>query len=388
LRKRFRLIIASSVLLLGGLALFWWFQERGEGLPSPGERVNILILGLDYVEGKSRSDTILFASLKEKDVVLISVPRDLRLKFPDGKLHKANAAYSIGGARLARKVVANFLDIRIPFYVVIDYKGFESLIEILGGVDITIEKPLKYEDKAQGLKIDLPAGPQHLSGKQALDYVRYRDEQGDYGRIRRQQNLLKALLEKGLQFESLAKLKEMIKAGARLLNTNLALVDMYTLMERLQGLQASQVVMASIPGESVIIDKVSYLEPDLVRTKALIDELILGKEVLTPDEIKVLVLNGSGASGVARQTTEFLRTEGFQMAEPGNAESFDYTKNYIVNLSGDVKKAEMLKAALAGEIELVSPEAFKEHLEKISQKHKLEGLDLLFIFGKGFQLKR
>jgi len=178
-----------------------WRQGVFPVSPHPAERTNILILGLDQVGEAKRSDAILIVSIKEGDVRAISIPRDLRVKFPDGRLRKINAAYADGGVGLTRKVVSNFLDIPVHFHIVTGYEGFEKIIDLLGGVTLTIEKPLKYEDKAQKLFINLPAGTQKLMGKHVLDYVRFRDETGDWGRIKRQQNLIRALLAQGVQLK-------------------------------------------------------------------------------------------------------------------------------------------------------------------------------------------
>ena len=79
----------------------------------------------------------------------------------------------------------------------VDYEGFEKVIDALGGVEIEVEKPLKYVDRAQDLYIDIPAGKQLLDGEKALQYVRFRyDPLGDIGRIKRQQEFLQALLSK------------------------------------------------------------------------------------------------------------------------------------------------------------------------------------------------
>ena len=75
----------------------------------------------------------------------------------------------------------------------IDFKGFKGLVDAIGGVDIEVEKPMSYYDEWDGFTIDLAPGMQHMDGDKAIQYVRYRDEEGDIGRIRRQQKFLKAI---------------------------------------------------------------------------------------------------------------------------------------------------------------------------------------------------
>lgn len=125
----FLLVVSIAVSAAG----YWWYRSRVASSPL-AERVHVLVLGLDYVPGAParRSDTIFVASLREGDVRILSIPRDTHVKFPDGRVEKVNAAYALGGAELARKVISNFLGIEIKYYIVIDYDGFEKLIDLIG----------------------------------------------------------------------------------------------------------------------------------------------------------------------------------------------------------------------------------------------------------------
>jgi len=381
------------VLLGGGAAVIiaLLFLLRPGGSPLGQDGTSILILGLDEVEGRSRSDTMILAHIKGQDVALISIPRDLRLKFPDGQFHKANAAYSLGGVRLARRVISDFLQVKIPFYIVIDYQGFREIVDRLGGVEIEVEKHLKYDDEAQNLHIDLPAGLQVLDGEKALDYIRYRDETGDLGRIARQQRFIKALLAKGVQRWSLKELNSLVRVISRYLATNLSLLDMLALARELHGLDPEEVTMVQVPGEPVRIEDVAYLEPKIVETRNLVADLILGLDVLIPEEVRVGVLNGNGALGLARGTAALLRGRGFPVAFFGNADNFNYRHSFLIDLAGDPRRAEMVRAVLPGEVEVVTPEEFASlaegSLDEIARRgYNLEGVDLLFIGGAGFKV--
>ncbi|HIC95932.1 TPA: LytR family transcriptional regulator [Candidatus Bipolaricaulota bacterium] len=390
-----RSLILASVglaLLIGVILILILVLVLRSGGPSLGrEGVTVLLLGLDLVEGQSRSDTIILAHVRDQKVALISVPRDLRLRFPDGEFHKANAAYSLGGARLACKVLGDFLGIPIPFYAVLDYRGFREIIDRLGGVTINVEKHLKYEDKAQDLYIDIPPGEQLLDGELALDYIRYRDETGDLGRIRRQQKFIRAVLAKGLQDRSLGEINSLVRALSRYMVTNLSLIDLFTLAKQLQGLEPERVRFAQIPGEPVRIENIEYVEPKIVETRNLIADLILGLDVLIPGEIRIGVLNGSGALGLARTTAGLLRGRGFRVAFYGNADNFNYKHSFLIDFSGDPRRAELVRVALPGEIKVVTPEEFtalgEGSLDKLSQMgYNLNEVDLLFIGGAGFKV--
>ncbi len=386
LRKRIGMVLVGGGLVAMSILLFLFWP----GGPSLGEGgTSILILGLDEVEGRNRSDTMILAHIEGQAVSLVSIPRDLRLKFPDGQFHKANAAYSFGGVRQAKQVVSDLLGVPIPFYAVIDYQGFREIIDHLGGVTVEVEKHLQYDDEAQDLHIDIPPGDQLLDGEQALDYIRYRDESGDFGRIRRQQKFVQALLSKGTENGDRRDLKSLVRALSRYVETNLSLFDLLTLARRLRGMEAERMTMAQVPGEPERIEEVEYLQPRIVEAKNLIADLVLGLDVLIPSEVRIGVLNGSGALGLARETAALLRARDFPVAYYGNADNFNYRHSFLVDLAGDLRRAELVREVLPGEVEIVTAEEFRElgegSLEEIAQGgYNLGEVDLLFIGGEGF----
>lgn len=392
--QRRRVLVLSFLLLLSvavSAAGYWWFKSRVES-PPVEERVRVLVLGLDYVEGASaqRSDTILVASLREGDVRLLAIPRDTHVKFPDGRVEKANAAYAFGGAELARRVISNFLGIDIKYYVVVDYNGFEKLVDLAGGVAINVERPLK-DDKTKP-PIDIPAGNQRLNGKTALGYIRYRDTiTGDLGRLQRQRQLLEAFLRQGVREKSLDGLQQMITTAHQHIETNLAPVSIYRLAQRLQNLRPEQVQIKQVPGESVCKPPKEggcYIEPDPVRTAQLVNKMLRGLDIVTADEVRIKVLNGSGATGLARRVSELLRNEGFSVVHVGNADRFDYTDSYIIDITSDPRKIELLKErSLRSLFRVVKPDEVAATMRGLGIKGVTgEGADVILILGHDFQL--
>lgn len=352
------------------------------------------MLGIDRIEGAKaqRSDIILVASLREHDVRLLSIPRDVHVKFPDGRVEKANAAYAHRGAALARQVISNFLGIEIKYYVVVDYQGFEKLVDLIGGVTVDVEKPLKYTDKTQNLIIDIPAGKQHFDGRTALSYVRYRDEKtGDLGRLQRQRRLLEAFLRQRAKVDSIDQLQQLATAAQQHIETNLAPVSIGRLIQRLQGLRPEHVQIKQVPGEPICKvlnakgDKECYIEPDPVRTAQLVNKMLKGLDVVTADEVRVKVLNGAGLTGLARRVSELLQYEGFSVVHVGNADRFDYTRSYIIDITGDPRKAQLLKES--GLLQVVKPEELAATMRGLAAKGVTgEGADLILILGQDFKL--
>ena len=157
----------------------------------------------------ARSDTMLIVSLdKNRRVIhMVSLPRDARVRMPKNKFGvrraKLNAAHAYGGPEMLVKTLHDELGITIHHYAVIRFEGFKKLIDEVGGVDVDVigalkrdgtRGRLKYDDNWGNLHIDLQPGKQTLNGEQAHNYVRFRmDLEGDPGRIKRQQQVMRAL---------------------------------------------------------------------------------------------------------------------------------------------------------------------------------------------------
>ncbi len=386
MRRRI-LIAVGAVVVVIGIVFGWYFltQRHLGHLIAQGKRTNILLLGIDNAGEKKRSDTMMLASLApDGSVSLLSLPRDLRVKF-DGEFHKLNASYALGGPDLSRRVAASLLGVEIPFYIALDYTGFEHLIDAIGGVTITVEKDMRYDDNraTPPLHIDIKAGTQRMDGKTALDYVRFRnDPAGDIGRIARQQKLIKAILAERVQNKDLSTLKKLIQTVYPYLHTDLSLLDLYDLAKLLHGTDESRIAMATVPATPVTIDEISYLEPKVVEMEALVARMIKGIDVLTPADVKVAVFNGNGVRLMATTTADYLKARDFSVTKIGNAESFGYDRTYVVVLT-DEKKAELLNSALPQEAEIVTPSEFEPHYSALKDLVP-DGTDLILVAGKGF----
>ncbi len=381
------LIAVGAVVVVIGIVLGWYFltQRHLGHMIAQGKRTNILLLGIDNVGENKRSDTMMLMSIApDESVALLSLPRDLRVKF-NGEFHKLNAAYALGGPDLACRVVSSLLGVEVPFYITLDYEGFEHMIDAIGGVTITVEEDMRYDDNraTPPLHIDIKAGTQKMDGKTALDYIRFRnDPAGDLGRIARQQKLIKALLQKGMQNQDLKTLRKLVQEVHPYLRTDLSLIDLYDLAKILHGITEDRIAMATVPTTPVTIDDISYLEPKVVEMESLVARMIKGIDVLTPDEIKVAVFNGNGVRLMATTTADYLKARDFRVTKIGNAESFNYDRTYIVVLT-EKNKAKMLAAALPQEATIVTPSEFEPHYSALKATVP-DGTDLILVAGKGF----
>ena len=155
--------------------------------------INILLVGQDTRNGKrARSDSMILCSLNPdtKELSMISFLRDTYVQFPTGySNNRLNAAYAFGGFPMLYGVLEENFGVHVDGGIEVDFTAFEQIIDLLGGVDISLTK-------AEGEWMGLPAGMQHMDGKTALNYARIRKLDSDFGRTERQRNVLTALFHK------------------------------------------------------------------------------------------------------------------------------------------------------------------------------------------------
>ena len=237
------------------------------------DRVNIMLMGVDErVEDVGRSDTLMVASLdsNQDKVSLLSIPRDTRVQIKRHGYDKINAAYAYGGEALSKNTVEDFLGISIDHYIIVNTSSFGKMIDAIGGVDIDVENRMFYEDPWDdngGLVIDLKPGLQHMDGKTAITYVRYRDEEGDAGRVRRQQRFMRACFDKLSDPSMMMKLPEIIKEARNAVKTDLTISEMIALAKTLKLADESTEGLKTgiVPGRWAYINGVSYLLPNIER---------------------------------------------------------------------------------------------------------------------------
>lgn len=226
--------------------------------------VNVLVMGIDLnVDAdpesgeasdifKSRSDTMMLVRLDPAThkVSLLSIPRDTRVEIPDVGLTKINHANWYGGPELASEVVSTTLnDVRIDRYVRISSGAFRELIDVVGGVEVFVPFEMNYEDKTQGLKIDLQPGLQTLDGDQAEGFSRFRNsDAGDIGRTQRQQVLLKALQKKLSNPLMIAKIPQIFGVLQEYIDSDLSMGEMLALVQFGLQLKSDQLQMTLLPG--------------------------------------------------------------------------------------------------------------------------------------------
>lgn len=226
--------------------------------------ISILVLGVDQgLEGrndKGNSDTIILVTVNPttKKATMTSIPRDTLTEIlgetsnTSYYMFKVNSAYQFGGSSGSVKTVSAMLNVPINYYVEVNMKALESLVNALGGVDVNVPFSFSYD------WCDFKKGKQYLDGRHAIAYarMRYDDPRGDYGRQLRQRQIIQAVVKKGLSVNGLANYQKLLKVFAKYVKTNLTFGDMTSLAINYRS-AASNISSGYIQGHDATISGTS-----------------------------------------------------------------------------------------------------------------------------------
>jgi LCP family protein required for cell wall assembly len=220
--------------------------------------MTILIMGVDAREGEAidggvRPDSLMVVHLNPDSSAcrVLSIPRDTRTELPGYGLTKVNHALAVGGIDYEVQVVSDLIDLPIDHYVLIDFSGFEDLVDAIGGVTITVPETFTALDGTEFV-----AGEQRITGKQALSYARHRsDAEGDFGRIDRQQKVIRALIRELGGRQVLTSIKELLPAVQNNIRTDLSVSEMIDIADTYRSICTEEAVtMLKLQGEIATFD--------------------------------------------------------------------------------------------------------------------------------------
>jgi LCP family protein required for cell wall assembly len=340
-------------------------QPANADLPNiaAGERVNVLVMGVDRRPSEKcpcRSDVMMIASLDPKASIagLVTIPRDLYVPIPGVGEDRINTAlfygelkkYPGGGPALAKQTVEYNLGRRIHYYVIIDFAGFRKVVDTLGGIDICVPKVIDdptYPDENFGYKpIHIPAGCQHMDGELTLEYARSRHTENDFGRSKRQVQILLAIRDRALRLDLLPKLPSLIQTMWSTVETDMQPQEILALANAASKVKTENIKTAEIDQTMTVEFTTStgadVLWPDRAKIGQLMEEIIPSDNTtvdqskqITQEAARVLVLNGTTSPLVTDRTAKFLQSQGFQVTAFGNADRFDYANTVLIDYSGN-----------------------------------------------------
>ena len=450
-RQRKRILIATLsvlfVLLLTGAGAAWAYMSNinnalNDGVDedllnslsvtdSASDPFYMLLIGIDKSEerettneygGAYRTDSMILARIdpKDKEVTLISIPRDTQVTIGSHGTQKINAAYAFGGPSGAVKAVESLAGVSISHYAEIDFDGFAAVVDSLGGVEIDVQ----YEINDPDYTGYLAAGKQTLNGEQALIYCRSRhayDKIGDGDAIRaaNQRTMISAIMKK-LMSSDIATLTNTVSTLSQYITTDYSVSGILGLAQTMMGIDVDKsVYTAAVPTESVYENNVWYEKLKKTEWEKMMSRV---KQGLSPTEedvvdkasgtvmassgsggsgssdsgtssssssssstsssssssstslsgTKIAVKNGCGVTGCASQAASKLTPQG-AICETGNADDSNY-KNTLVIYSGSNQDKAQKVADLLG----------KGTVKKNDGTYSFSG-DILVVVGKDWQ---
>lgn len=242
------------------------------------ERVNIdevlfLLVGVDTsdvnkIEVKKdgstgiRSDTMILCRVNFQDgsIKMMSLPRDSRVHVR-GYLDKLNHAHSYGGMKLLMKTVRDFTNLDVDYYVRVDYRAVEKLVDAIGGVELEITRPMEYHDTTKGneLHISFQPGVQTLDGEDAIRFLRFRRyPDGDIDRVKAQQYFLTEMIKQTLEPRNILKLPKILDVYSKYIDTNMGADLVYSGISMAGKLDKENIESTTLPGEFLELDEISY----------------------------------------------------------------------------------------------------------------------------------
>lgn len=209
---------------------------------------SVLLLGIEnYSSGgnNGRTDAILVATFNPDDqrVKLLSIPRDTLVEInEEGRLGKINSAHVFYGIEGTIKTVEKFLDIPIDYYAAVDFDGFVNIVNILGGVEVNV--PFDFsQDSLDGKMYYFYEGKMELNGDEALAFVRMRkqDPEGDIGRNKRQQEVIKGIVDKAFSFSTITKINDIADEIGQNVQTNFKVTDGPAILKQWSGFSKNNI---------------------------------------------------------------------------------------------------------------------------------------------------
>jgi LCP family protein required for cell wall assembly len=298
------LVLAVSI---GGAVTYFYLSSRtvreavgvivsGTGTPEkafPGkDNIDILIMGRDldrdphgrivHTYGRTDVNMVAHVDFRNRRVNVLSIPRDTLVYIPGypGK-RRISYANAYGGSELAKDTIQQFLGVSPDYYILMNFDGFQKAIDAIGGLEVTVDKKLDYDDNWGGLHIHLQPGKQVLNGEQAMGFVRYRqsndgDAESDFVRIGRQQSLLASAKRKLSSPGMIFKLPKALDAIREDMEGDLTPAQVMCLARFTGSLpQESAVRMETIPacGESKV-----FVRADMDATQELVRQMFLDNQ--------------------------------------------------------------------------------------------------------------
>lgn len=319
---------------------------------------------INSFEGLSDTMLLLRFDPTTKKLAALSIPRDTRVEVEGYKFNKINSANYRGGPALSASATSDLLNgAPIDRYIRINVQGIEKLVDALGGVTVYVPKDMKYQDDSQHLYINLKAGKQHLNGDQALQFLRFRyDENGDIGRIQRQQILMRSLMEQVLNPTIVTRVPNILEVIKSHIDTNLTIQELMALVGFGVQTKRTDAQMLLVPGRFSEPGEysASYWLPDKDRIAAMMTQYFNVptegmQAVVDPARLRVAIQDSTGNDTAVQSLVNSLSEAGYRNVYVARRWSEPLDVTHIVAQQGDGNSAQTIRQALNfGEVRVES----------------------------------
>lgn len=357
------IVLPGPVEIISETVVVTSTMPRPEPFPmvaQPKGTINIMLLGMDRSGGTetARTDVMMIASIfpDVPSVSLISIPRDYYAWIPNWGLDKINTTYLRGvkthypggGPAIVKAAIEYNFGIPIHYYAMVDFGSYKQIVDAVGGVDVVVECPFNDtypdEDSPDGqTDIDMNPGIHHLDGKHALWYVRSRWNTSDFDRHRRQQQVLRAVMQQALTQNLLSRIPELWGVYQDAVETDLKLTDIIYLGSVGARLDMRDIKSRFIRGADLLTSWTApnggaVLVPNYENMRNFIAEAAQPPVTSRASQraFRVVVANGTGNDGWGHVAAYRLGLEGFEVVAveeaPGTARTT--VINYMTTSKG------------------------------------------------------
>lgn len=309
------------------------------------DTLTILLLGVDNedssLEGSKNTDSVFLVNYnpKAQNCQVISFPRDTLVPYKDSNM-KLRYLYSTGGENLIKDTIENMMNIEINGLVTVDISGFRKIIDAIGGVDVSIERDMYYDNAEKNLSINFKAGETiHLDGEKAEEFFRWRnnnDEKNTYlddtARIKNQKLLIDKVFEKVISFSGISNVNEIFKVIKSNVETDLSLDKIISYGLAFTRMDKENIIVTSLSGETKEVDGISYFIYDKGQIESLSNEyesLESLNAMAYKRTMKVKIINCTKIKGLAGDVKEKLEALGYTNISVEGTNEFDKTEIYF-----------------------------------------------------------
>jgi polyisoprenyl-teichoic acid--peptidoglycan teichoic acid transferase len=352
----------------------------------PGGLKAVPCEGAERYQG--RTDTMMFIHVSPERMDVLSIPRDTQVSDRYGT-HKINSTfafggdeslaqagitikdpgagevYATGGAEALKTTLESLMGVNIDYYGIFNVELVQKVIDALGGVDVYLPEAMKYDDIAADLHIDLPAGNQHLDGKTAIGYLRFRHGYGsDYARMDRGKAVIGKLLEKVKSPAVLGAVPTLIAGLSNDVTTNADLELVRTVLPQLRGIRPNFGTLPTVEDTRYG----SNLLPDQAAIARLMAPL-LGTETQDPNPLDtpteaVTVVDQSGVPGLGRAFAAYLKRSGMPEAQVVELEVADVPTQVLYRPWADRVSVDQYASFLG--VQIFAPYRYPEGANQIA----------------------